>query len=99
MSSRIGAATAIALAVSACATAQPIPPHGGSSGYVCNNSGLGRFVGQPATSEVGAEMLRASGARTIRWVRPGQAITMEFSAERLTVHLDANGRVESASCG
>jgi hypothetical protein len=99
MSIRIAVAAGAVLAAAACATVQPIPRHGGSSGYVCNNSGLDRFVGQPATSEVGAEMLRASGARIIRWVRPGQAITMEFSAERLTVHLDANGRVERASCG
>jgi hypothetical protein len=92
-------ATSAALAVAGCATAEPIPEHGATPGYVCSNSGLDRFVGQPATQEIGSQMLRASGARTIRWVLPGQMITMEFSAERLTVHVDRSNRIESASCG
>lgn len=86
-------------ALSACATAQPVPVHGGSSGYVCHPEGLERYVGRQATAELGAEMLRVSGARTMRWLQPGQVITMEFSAERLNVHLDGKGRVESANCG
>ena len=93
----IGAAAATALG--ACATADPIPMHRDTGAYTCQDSSLQQFVGQPATQEVGAQMLRASGARTVRWVRPGMAVTMEFSPERLTVHLDEAGRVQSASCG
>jgi hypothetical protein len=44
-------------------------------------------------------MLRASGARIIRWVPLGGAVTMDFSPVRLTVQLDANNRVQSANCG
>jgi hypothetical protein len=44
-------------------------------------------------------MLRASGARTIRWVPKGGVVTMEYSAERITVSLDGSNRVERASCG
>jgi hypothetical protein len=76
--------------LAACATA-PAPD--------CRNAGLDRFVGQPATSEVGAQMLAASGARTIRWVRFGAMVTMEFSPTRLTVRLDPQGRIASATCG
>jgi hypothetical protein len=84
----------------ACATAPAaIPDHGSTPGYVCQNNGLDRFAGRPATSELGAEMLGASGARTIRWVRFGAMITMEFSPSRLTVRLDPQGRVASATCG
>jgi len=83
--------------LAACATAPA--PHGGDPGYVCHNNGLDRFAGRPATSEVGAEMLGASGARTIRWVRFGAMITMEFSPSRLTVRLDPQSRVASATCG
>ena len=82
--------------LAACAAAPaPIPGNGGE----CRNNGLERFAGRPATSEVGTEMLAASGARTLRWVRFGAMITMDFSPNRLTVRLDQQGRVESATCG
>jgi len=89
------------LALSACATAAPPsePPVDGTSGYACRSEGLDRFVGQPATQALGAEMLRVSGARALRWVGHGMAIAMEFSPERLTVHLTPDNRVERASCG
>ena len=44
-------------------------------------------------------ILAASGARTIRWVPKGTVVTMEFSAERVTVLLDGDNKVERASCG
>jgi hypothetical protein len=88
-----------ALALTSCATAEPIPVHGATPGFECRNVDLSRFVGQPATPEIGSEMLRASGARIVRWVWPNQAVTMDYSAERLTVRLDSAGRVEGASCG
>ncbi len=98
MSAPITIATAATLAVSACAAAGP-PQHGATPGYVCSNDGLDRFVGRQASQELGAEMVRTSGARTLRWVPPGTMVTMEFSPERLTVHLDEAGRVQSARCG
>jgi len=84
----------------ACSTAPAaIPAHGERPGHVCRSDGLGRFVGRTATPELGAEMLGASEAGTIRWVPFGAMITMDFSASRLTVRLDQQGRVASASCG
>ncbi len=91
-----------ALALSACATAAPPPPGppvDGGSGYVCRSEGLDRFIGQPASQALGADMLRTSGARILRWVGHGMMITMEFSPERLTVHLTPDNRVERANCG
>lgn len=99
MNARI-ALSAMAVAISACATVEPMPaPPGALPGSTCANAGLEQFQGQPGTQELGAEMLRVSGARTLRWVRPGMAVTMDFRADRLTVHLDSAGRVEHASCG
>jgi Peptidase inhibitor I78 family len=85
--------------LAACTIAQsdataPGPPPG-----TCHNAPLGQFTGQPASPELGARILRASGARTIRWVPKGGVITMEFSPERVTVQLDGSNRVERASCG
>jgi hypothetical protein len=60
---------------------------------------LGQFIGQQATAELGQRMLAASGARILRWVPKGGAITMDFSPARLTVQLDGSNRVETARCG
>jgi hypothetical protein len=43
-------------------------------------------------------MLAATGASTLRWVRHGAMVTMDFVEGRLTVRLDAQGRVASAAC-
>ena len=90
-----------ALALSACTTAAPPPdvPVHGASAYTCRPDGLGRFVGQPATQALGAEMQRVSGARILQWVGHGMMVTMDFSPERLRVYLTADNRVERANCG
>jgi outer membrane biogenesis lipoprotein LolB len=88
-----------ALMLTGCAVAAQQPPvHGETPGYTCNNSGLQQFVGQTRSAELEAQMLRLSGARTVRWVPQGTAVTMEFRSDRLTVFLDAQNRVERLGC-
>ena len=52
------------------------------------------FAGRQATAEVGKEILRVSGARALRWVRPGMMVTMEFREDRVTVWLIASPNIE-----
>ena len=77
------------------ATADSLPPPSAA----CRNDSLAQFAGQPASQELGARMLGASGARIIRWVPKGGVVTMDFSPHRLTVWLDGSNRVERANCG
>ena len=65
----------------------------------CRNEPLDKFTGQPATQELGARMLAASGGRVIRWVPKGSAVTMDYREDRVTAYLDGSNRVERASCG
>jgi hypothetical protein len=95
---RLFATLPLLLAISACAATNP-PVIDGPAGSGCRSEGLSQFVGQPSSAELGAAMLRASGARIIRWVSVGGAVTMDFSPVRLTAQLDANNRVQSANCG
>jgi hypothetical protein len=84
----------------ACSTAPAPPPaHGETAGHECQSDGLERFAGQPVTSEIGTDILRTSKAATIRWVEPGQMVTMEFRADRVTVHLAPGNRIERVNCG
>jgi hypothetical protein len=43
--------------------------------------------------------MRKSGAHVLRWVPNGSVVTMEFSADRVTIYLDANNKIERVSCG
>jgi hypothetical protein len=98
MNVRIAIAATCALASASCATAEQIPVRGETPGYTCSNANIQQFVDRQATAELGAEMLRVSGAGTLRWVPHGAAITMEFRSDRLTVFLDTANRVERLSC-
>lgn len=76
---------------------QPAPPVSGAA--ECSNAALAQFVGQKIGQELGARMLRTSGARVIRWVAPGMMVTMDFRPDRLTVNYDAQGLVTTINCG
>lgn len=65
----------------------------------CRNEGLDRFVGQTASADLGAELLKASGARTLRWGGPDTVMTTDFRADRLTVSYDEKMAITSARCG
>ncbi len=93
-------AAALAIATTACATVpDPADPVAGDPSLPrCNPAVLAPFVGQPGTSEVGARMLSATGARTIRWVPPGTMVTMDYRFDRLTVRLGEDGRITQANC-
>ena len=82
-----------------CATTAPPPPAPGGGG-VCRNDSLARFAGREATSEIGSEILSASGGKILRWVQPGMAVTMDYREDRVTVWIAAaNNRIERATCG
>ena len=97
---RILAAGAL-LTTMACTTAQPDDGTAeiGSSDYRCSADRLADLVGQAATQELGAQALRRSGSRTLRWIRPGDVVTMDYRPDRLNVRLDGRGNVESFGCG
>ena len=94
-------AVGLALATMACASVPPDvdPPNGGDGSGTCSVQGLGGLVGRPASDALGAEALRLSGARSRRWIRPGDAVTMDYRPDRLNIHLDAQGRAERFECG
>ena len=86
------------LPLGACTIAQSKTVDEMGSG-ACRSGSLTQFIGQPASQDLGARMLAASGAKIIRWVPKGGAVTMDFSPHRLTVQLDGANRVETANCG
>jgi hypothetical protein len=89
------------LLLGACAI-QPAPaepPVMGQSNSLCRSGDYSRFQGRVASAEVRGELQRASGAQVMRWVPPGMVVTMDYREDRMTVKLDAQNRIVSASCG
>ena len=87
------------LPLAACQIAQSDGTAPGPLPGTCRAAALDQFIGQPASTELGANMLKASGARTIRWVPKGGAVTMDYRGDRITVALDGDNKVMRASCG
>lgn len=91
------AGMAAALPLAACAATGDGPPRLGEG--ECNADGVQGMIGQKATAESGAELLAKTGARTLRWVPPRTAVTMDFRSDRLTVSYDDDMVIERVSCG
>lgn len=64
----------------------------------CNSEPAAALAGRPFDAAVQAEAQRLSGARSVRVIRPGQAVTMDFNAYRLNIELDGGGRVVRLRC-
>ena len=65
----------------------------------CDVSDVKELVGQAYTEALVQRAKDMTGAAVVRIVRPGEAVTMDFRADRLTLELDAEGRVVAARCG
>lgn len=72
----------------------PAPPPG-----KCVVDGLSSLTGKTRSEAVAKEALRLSGAKAIRWISPGMAVTMDYREDRLNINLDAQGKIERAHCG
>lgn len=95
---------ALAPAIAGCAPvpaepSPPPPPAGPGVERACRAEGLGDLVGRSASSALGSESMRRSGAGALRWIRPGDAVTMDYREDRLNIHLDERGRVQRFECG
>ena len=89
------------LLVSACtgSPTRPGEPAPAPSGTLCNAAPAQFAVGRQADAPLVNDARVRAGAKTIRVLKPGQIVTMEFNAERLSLSVDDAGRVTRVSCG
>ncbi len=66
---------------------------------LCGQSLVQNFLGLRANDALRAEIATRSEARSIRWIEPGMAVTMDFRADRLNGELDQDGVILSLRCG
>ena len=65
----------------------------------CDASDLKFLVGKPLDETIAARARDASGATSVRIIRPGQMVSTDYVAERLNIEVDAEGKVLNARCG
>jgi hypothetical protein len=82
----------------AAAPAEPAPPvtppADPAAADTCNMAQYAVLVGKPATDPA----VPAASA-TVRIIKPGDQVTMDFNAARLNIELDAAGNITGVRCG
>ena len=87
----------LALPLAACA---PMPPPGPPPGArQCVAEPAGWAIGKAATDAVVEQVRVDTHSRIARVLRPGQMITMEFSAERVNVKVNERSAIIGITCG
>ena len=67
--------------------------------FVCNAAKVQSMVGQVRTQAMADQAMRMAGARTLRWIVPDSAYTMDYRPDRLNIHLNARNVVTKINCG
>jgi len=95
----------LAFGLSACTSAgdsvngsQPPIRDGGLTG-TCDEKAAQQFVGQTLDEALAERARAATGARAVRVIRPGMAVTADYRAGRLNIDIDESGRIIRVHCG
>lgn len=98
-------AAAVGALVAGCATSGAQMAGGAGAGAgaaetvrLCDAAPAQRHVGQQATAAIGAAILAASGARTLRWGPPRSAWTMDYRQDRVNVRYDDAMTIIDITC-
>lgn len=81
------------LLTTACATT---PNAGGGR---CDATRVQNFVGALGTADLGTSVRQRSGAKVLRWIAPGAAVTMDYRTDRLNIRVDGRNFVTAIDCG
>jgi hypothetical protein len=84
-----------ALVLAGCATAPPAQAGAGK----CDASKAQKLIGRTRSAKTGAEALRLSGAKSLRWIAPDAMVTMDYREDRVNLRLDSKNRLVAINCG
>lgn len=65
----------------------------------CGAAKVQHYTGKLASPATRAEIAKASGAGSVRWLEPNMMVTQDYRANRLNAHLSGNGKIGSFRCG
>ncbi|WP_181298728.1 I78 family peptidase inhibitor [Pseudomonas sp. Q2-TVG4-2] len=77
---------------------EPVQTPGESVGQ-CNASALQKLIGERASPALLDQARRQSGAAVARILRPGDIVTLEYNAQRLTLTTNEALEIQRVNCG
>ncbi|MGN5374086.1 I78 family peptidase inhibitor [Sphingomonas hankookensis] len=92
----------VALALGACTTPQQAEPPAVAAPELAGDCAAGAaaaLVGKPFSAALEADAKRRTKAQTVRAIRPGTAVTMDFRSDRLNIDIDEKNIVTGFRCG
>jgi len=90
----------LCLMLAACTSMQPESGGPAIAGAgACHAERVQAFVGKSATQDVMRELWRGSGSGLIRPIAPGQAVTRDYRADRVNVHVNDDNVITGIDCG
>lgn len=92
-----GALILAGVTLATCQNETPQAQLGGTSG-MCRRDAAEALTGKPRIDD--AQAMQMTGASLVRQIKPGQAVTMDYRSERVTIETDAKtGKILRAFCG
>lgn len=79
--------------------ARPIGALTAPPGGRCNPDHAAWATGQPASARVVEQARVRAAARWVRLIHPGEVVSSDFDAARLSLQVDAAGKVKTGTCG
>jgi hypothetical protein len=67
--------------------------------HACDPAKVQSLVGRPADTQTVARALKLSNSSSIRVVRPGDPISMDYSSDRITIEIGDDNRIVRLTCG
>lgn len=65
----------------------------------CDATQLQYAIGQKSSAALGTKLMQESGAKTLRWMPPRTAATMDFRSDRLNIAYDDSMVITAIDCG
>ena len=97
MAMRLPAILLIALPLAACATMPPPgPPPLAES---CNAEAASWAMGHAVSDELVERIRVETGSQSVRVIRPGQPVTMDYRGDRVNIKLNERDAIVGISCG
>ncbi len=85
------------LITSGCAMSDPKP--GSGAVLECDAAEAQSLAGQQKSEALGKDAMKRTGAKTIRWIAPGQPVTMDYRTDRLNIEVDTQENATRFTCG
>lgn len=79
--------------------AHPPSSTGDAMDTSCNADAARGAIGKTATAAVVEQARKDAGAATVRTLKPGQVVTMEYRGDRLNIDVDERNVVTNVRCG